>query len=70
MFPASHGLGLGARIYGGPIGNVNSKKEAYQIPAGFKAVVILRIGNVAKTPDAVSAATTRKRFDEIVNFRK
>lgn len=70
MFIAAHGLGLGARIYGGPIGNVNSKKEEFQIPAGYKAVVALRIGNVDKGVDAVSAATPRKKTEEIVNYKK
>jgi nitroreductase len=70
MFVAAHSLGLGARIYGGPVGNVNSKKEAFQIPAGYKAVVILRVGNTDKSVDAVSAATPRKTVEEVVNFYK
>jgi nitroreductase len=70
MFVAAHGLGLGARIYGSPAGNINSKKDVYQVPAGFKAVVVLRVGNVEKPVDAVSSATPRKAFDEIVNFKK
>jgi nitroreductase len=70
MFLAAHGIGLGARIYGGPIGNVNSKREAFQIPAGYKAVVALRIGNVDKGVDAVSAATPRKKAEEVVNYKK
>jgi nitroreductase len=70
MFLAAHGLGLGARIYGSPAGNINSKKDLFQIPSDYKAVVVLRIGNVDKTVDAVSAATPRKDSEEIVNFRK
>jgi nitroreductase len=70
MFIAAHALGLGARIYGGPIGTVNSKKEAFQIPAGYKAVVALRIGNIEKSVDAVSAASPRKKTEEIVNYKK
>jgi nitroreductase len=70
MFVAAHGLGLGARIYGSPAGNINSKREMYQVPAGYKAVVVLRIGNIDKTVDAVTAATKRKDFNEIVNFKK
>jgi len=70
MFVAAHSLGLGARIYGGPVGNINSKKEAFQIPAGYKAVIFLRIGNVDKSVDAVSAATPRKSPEEIINFHK
>jgi len=68
MFVAAHSLGLGARIYGGPVGNINSKKEAFQIPAGYKAVIVLRIGNVDRSVDAVSAATPRKSTEEIINF--
>ncbi|MFN8239445.1 MAG: nitroreductase family protein [Bacteroidales bacterium] len=70
MFLAAHSLGLGARIYGGPVSNVNAKRNLFQLPAGYKAVVIVRIGNVDKTVDAVSAATPRKKFEEIVNFKK
>jgi hypothetical protein len=70
MFIAAHGLGLGARIYGSPAGNINSKKEEFQIPAGYKAIVALRIGNVDKSVDAVSAATPRKSPEEIINYKK
>ncbi len=70
MFIAAHGLGLGARIYGSPAGNINTKRDTYQIPAGFSAVVVLRIGNVEKTVDAASGASPRKEFNEIVNFMK
>ena len=70
MFVAAHGLGLGARIYGGPTGTVNSARERFQIPAGYKPVMILRIGNVDKSIDAVSAATPRKTPEEVVNYFK
>ena len=70
MFIAAHGLGLGARIYGSPAGKVNSKKEFFQIPSGYKAVVILRIGNIDKSVDAVSSATPRKNMEEVVNYKE
>jgi nitroreductase len=70
MFVAAHSLGLGARIYGSPSGKINSNKELYQIPAGYKVVVVLRIGNADKSVDSVSGATIRKTFDEIVNNKK
>jgi nitroreductase len=70
MFVAAHGLGLGARIYGSPVGNINSKKEFFQIPTGYKAVIVLRIGNVEKSVDAVSGATPRNNAEEIINYRK
>lgn len=70
MFLAAHSLGLGARIYGSPTGKINTNKELFQIPAGYKAVIALRIGNTDKSVDAVSAATPRKAFEEIVNYKK
>jgi nitroreductase len=70
MFLAAHGLGLGARIYGSPVGNVNEKKVTFKIPAGYKAIIILRIGNVDKSVDAVTAATPRKKTEEVVNYYK
>jgi nitroreductase len=70
MFVAAHSLGLGARIYGSPSGNINTRPEFFQIPEGYKAVVVLRIGNVDKTVDVVTAATPRKPAGEMVNFRK
>lgn len=69
MFIAAHSLGLGARIYGSPVNIINSKKEMFEIPTGYKAVVALRIGNVEKNVDAVSAATPRKKTEEIVNYK-
>jgi nitroreductase len=70
MFVAAEGLGLGARIYGSPVGNINLKREVYQIPAGYKAVTVLRIGNVDKSVDAVSGASARKTAEEVVNYKK
>lgn len=70
MFIAAHGLGLGARIYTGPIRNVNLQRELFQIPSGYNAVSLLRIGNVDKNVDAVSAATPRKSPEEIINYKK
>lgn len=70
MFIAAHSLGLGARIYAISIEKINSKKDLFQIPSGYKAVMVLRIGNTDKTVDAVSAATPRKKFEEVVNFWK
>jgi len=70
MFIGLHGLGLGAHIYGSPAGNINAKQELFQIPTGYKAIVVLRIGNVDKSVDAVSSATPRKKLEEVVNYKK
>ncbi len=70
MFIAATSLGLGARIYGGPAGAANTKREALQIPAGYKIVMILRVGNIDKSIDAVSGASPRKGLEEVVNYTK
>jgi nitroreductase len=68
MFIAAHSLGLGARMYGSPTRNMAPRREQYQIPAGYKPVIVLRIGNIAKAVDAVSSASPRKPDSEIVNY--
>ena len=71
MTIAAQSLGLGARIYTGPIANINSTmKQALQIPAGWRGVAVLRVGHIEKNVDAVSAASPRKSYDEVVTFLK
>ncbi len=67
MFVAATSMGLGARIYGGPIAAAREKREALQIPEGFTPVMMLRVGNIEKSTDAVSGASPRKAKEEIVN---
>jgi len=67
---AAQSLGLGARIYGGPVRNVNSTmKEILGIPEGYRVVTILRIGHIDKNVDATSAASTRKKQEELVSYK-
>jgi hypothetical protein len=51
-----------------------SKKEnaenKVQIPPSYRTIVVLRIGNVDKSVDAVSAASPRKKLEEVVNYKK
>ncbi|MBN2636952.1 MAG: nitroreductase family protein [Prolixibacteraceae bacterium] len=70
MYLAAHGIGLGARPYGSPTRILNRMKERYQIPEGYQAVIVLRIGNVDKSVDALSAASPRKPAEEVVNIYK
>jgi nitroreductase len=68
---AAQSLGLGARIYGGPVRNVNSSmKQILEIPDGYRVVTILRVGHTDKTVDAISSASARKKFEEVVNYIK
>jgi nitroreductase len=70
MFIAAQALGLGGHIYGGPVNNVNSTlKPELGIPEDYSVVTILRIGNIDKTVDAVSSASTRKPIGDIVNYK-
>ncbi|MRR23839.1 nitroreductase family protein [bacterium] len=68
MFVAATSMGLGARIYGGPIAAAREKRGALQIPEGFTPVIMLRVGNIEKSTDAVSGASPRKAKEEIVNW--
>ncbi len=70
MFVAATSMGLGARIYGGPVAAAREKREALQIPEGFTPVIMLRVGNIEKGTDAVSGASPRKAKEEIVNWVK
>lgn len=70
MFIAAQGLGLGARIYTNPINNINAKKADFQIPEGYRAIAVLRIGVVDKSVDAVTSASTRKKAEEVINYVK
>ena len=69
MFVAAHCLKLGARIYGGPVESINTNKELFQIPTKYKAVAALRIGNIDKSVDAVSAASPRKAPEEVICYK-
>jgi nitroreductase len=70
MYIAAQSLGLGAHIYTGPVNNINSsKKQVLGVPEGYKVISVLRIGNVDKNVDAVSSASTRKTFEEVVNYK-
>ena len=69
MTIAAQSLGLGARIYAGPTANINATmKQTLQMPDGYRAVAVLRVGYVENVNDAVSAATPRNSYEEVVTF--
>ena len=69
MTVAAQSLGLGARIYTGPIANINTTmREALRIPEGYRAVAALRIGNIEKNVDAESLASPRNNYEDVVTF--
>lgn len=70
MFIAAQSLGLGGHIYMSPINTINaSLKETLDIPEGYRAIAVLRIGKVDQGVDAVSSASTRKEPGEVVTYR-
>jgi nitroreductase len=70
MYIAAQSLGLGARIYGGPVRKVNEgMKDLLEIPEGYSVVSLLRIGNVDPGIDAVSSASPRQPMDSLINFK-
>jgi len=70
MYLAAQALGLGARIYTGPVRTITpSKKQELGVPEGYKVIALLRIGHVSKDIDASSAASARKIKEEVVNYK-
>ena len=70
MYIAAQGLGLGAHIYGSRVRIINTiMKEELEIPEGYGAVTVLRIGNVDESIDAVSAASPRNQVETVVNYK-
>jgi nitroreductase len=70
IYLAAQALGLGSRIYTGPIDNVNSRfKAELGLPDGFSAVSLVRIGRLPTGADTVSAASGRKAADTVITYK-
>ncbi|MDR1902827.1 MAG: nitroreductase family protein [Treponema sp.] len=70
IYLAAQALGLGSRIYTGPMDTINQRFKAdLGLPNGYGAVSLVRIGRVLPGIDAVSAASSRKSLDSIVNYK-
>jgi nitroreductase len=68
IYLAAQALGLGSRIYTGPIDAVNSRlKGDLGLPAGHSAVALVRIGRLPA--DAVTAPSARKALDSVVSYK-
>ncbi|MDR2313615.1 MAG: nitroreductase family protein [Spirochaetaceae bacterium] len=69
IYLAAQALGLGSRIYTGPVDAVNSQlKSVLGLPAGHSVIVIVRIGRVAPV-DTASAASARNSADALVTYK-
>jgi nitroreductase len=70
MYLAAQALGLGSRIYTGPIDAVNRQlKTELDLPQGHSAVVLVRVGRLAAPVDAASAASSRRAAGETVIYK-
>ncbi|MDL2229481.1 nitroreductase family protein [Treponema sp. OttesenSCG-928-L16] len=70
IYLAAQALGLGSRIYTGPVDSVNKNyRNELGFPEGFEAVALIRIGRLQDSADALSAASGRKELGAIVNYK-
>ena len=70
IYLAAQALGLGSRIYTGPVAAVNrSLKSELGLPNNHNVVIIVRVGRVQPV-DAVSAASTRNAPDRMVTYKR
>jgi len=71
VYLAAQALGYGSRIYTGPIDNLNKNLKAeLSLPSGHSATALVRVGKVQGGVDAVSAASSRKKSEEVVTYKK
>jgi nitroreductase len=70
IYLAAQVLGYGSRIYTGPMDTVNRRfKNDLDLPNGYSAVALVRVGRVQGGVDAVSAASARKPLNSMVNYK-
>ena len=70
MYLAAQALGLGSRLYTGPVDNVNSRfKAELGLSADHNAVIIIRVGQLPADVDALSSASPRNSKDKLVTYK-
>lgn len=70
IYLAAQALGLGSRIYTGPMDSINNRfKTDLGLPNGHSAVALVRIGRVPPGVDAVSGASSRRAADSLVTYK-
>jgi len=70
IYLMAQALGYGSRIYTGPMDTLNNRfKTELGLPSGHNAVALVRVGKLQGTVDAVSAASARKRTEEVVTYK-
>ena len=70
IYLAAQALGLGSRIYTGPMDSVNRNfKTQLGLPGDHNAVALVRIGRLPAGVDAVSSASTRNDAAQMVTYK-
>jgi nitroreductase len=70
MYLAAQALGLGSRIYTGPIDTINKDfKKDLGLAENVSAIAVVRIGRLPANVDAVSSASQRNSSDKIVTYK-
>jgi nitroreductase len=68
IYLTAQAIGLGSRIYTGPIDGANKIKAELGLPKGYEAVVLVRVGKT-QAVDAASAASSRQAASALVNYK-
>jgi nitroreductase len=70
MYLAAQALGLGSRIYTGPIDTINKNfKGDLGLADNVNAIAVVRIGRLPANVDAVSSASQRNSVDRVVTYK-
>jgi nitroreductase len=70
IYLAAQAMGLGSRIYTGPMDAINSRfKAELGIPQDRNAVALVRVGRLPAGTDAVSSASPRNSADRMVTYK-
>jgi len=69
MYIAAQSLGLGAHLYYGGVQNINdSMKDTLGIPDEYEAQIIMLVGYLDDSVDAVTSASARNSLSNTVNY--
>ena len=70
MYLAAQAMGLGSRIYTGPVSNINTNlRPALGLTNEHNVVAVIRVGRLPAGVDAVSMASPRNSAERTVNYR-
>ena len=70
IYLAAQALGLGSRIYTGPVDSINKNlKTQLGFPRNHNAIAVIRIGRLQGGADAASSASPRNAAERVVTYK-